>query len=279
MSATPAEVDAPVRADQGPVLPQREGLPALPEDLRPDRGGPPLPRPARRALEQDPPAGHRGEPERLRRRDRGLLQRQRAAVLAARAARPRGGPEQEAGRRARGQAARRGRREAGRRSPRSSPTTRPPRSRAASCSASRRASRTRSSTRPCSPPSRDRSPARSRPTPATTSSGSPRSRKATKQSLEQSKQGIQQLLVSQKQQKELDQFSTNFRNDWRAAHRLRRRTSRSPTAATAASRRRRPRRRCRRARRRRYPASTGANPPALDGTGHQPRRRQRRAAP
>ena len=40
--------------------------------------------------------------------------------------------------------------------------------------------------------------------------------KATKQSLEQSKQGIQQLLVSQKQQKELDQFSTNFRNDWRA---------------------------------------------------------------
>ena len=40
--------------------------------------------------------------------------------------------------------------------------------------------------------------------------------KASKQSLEQSKQGIQQLLVSQKQQKELDQFSTNFRNDWRA---------------------------------------------------------------
>ena len=35
--------------------------------------------------------------------------------------------------------------------------------------------------------------------------------KATKQGLEQSKQGIQQLLASQKQQKELDQFSTTFR--------------------------------------------------------------------
>ncbi len=40
--------------------------------------------------------------------------------------------------------------------------------------------------------------------------------KATKQSLEQSTQGIRQLLVSQKQQKELDQFSKDFRNDWRA---------------------------------------------------------------
>ena len=47
MSATRRRGQAPVRADQGPVVPQREGLPALPEDLRPDRGGPALPRQAR----------------------------------------------------------------------------------------------------------------------------------------------------------------------------------------------------------------------------------------
>ncbi len=41
--------------------------------------------------------------ERLRQRDRGLLQRQRAAVLTARAARPRGDPDQEPGQGARGQ--------------------------------------------------------------------------------------------------------------------------------------------------------------------------------
>ena len=45
--------------------------------------------------------------------------------------------------------------------------------------------------------------------------------KASKQSLEQSKQGIQQLLVSQKQQKELDQFSTDFPQRLARAHRLR----------------------------------------------------------
>ena len=39
---------------------------------------------------------------------------------------------------------------------------------------------------------------------------------ATKQTLEQSKEGIRQLLISQKQQKELDKFTTSFRSKWRS---------------------------------------------------------------
>ena len=90
--------------------------------------------------------------------------------------------------------------------------------------------------------------------------------KASKQTLEQSKQGIQQLLVSQKQQKELDQFSTNFRNDWRARTDCATdyvipdcRNGREPTqTATPAvpPGQKQP-----------VPGSTGAAPPALDGTG------------
>jgi foldase protein PrsA len=90
--------------------------------------------------------------------------------------------------------------------------------------------------------------------------------KASKQTLEQSKQGIQQLLVSQKQQKELDQFSTNFRNDWRARTDCATdyvipdcRNGREPTqTATPAvpPGQKQP-----------IPGSTGASPPALDGTG------------
>jgi foldase protein PrsA len=38
---------------------------------------------------------------------------------------------------------------------------------------------------------------------------------ASKQSLEQSKQGIQQLLISQKQQQSLDSFTKDFREEWR----------------------------------------------------------------
>ena len=174
ISATPRRGRPPVRADQGPVVPEREGLPALPEDLRPDRGGPQVQGPPRRALQQDPHAGHREQPGRLQQRDQEVLRGQRAAVLAARAARPRGDPDKKqddalaAKQRVEGG-------ESGRRSQRTSPTTPPRRSRAASCSASPRASRTRSSTRRCSPRSRRRSPARSRPTPATTSSASRRS--------------------------------------------------------------------------------------------------------
>ncbi len=91
--------------------------------------------------------------------------------------------------------------------------------------------------------------------------------KASKQSLQQSKQGIQQLLVSQKQQKDLDQFSSTFRNDWRA------RTD-CATDYTIAD--------CRNGRdpvatptppvppgqKRPIPGSTGASPPALDGSGN-----------
>ena len=89
---------------------------------------------------------------------------------------------------------------------------------------------------------------------------------ASKQSLKQSSQGIQQLLVSQKQQKELDQFSKNFRNDWRA------RTDCAKDYTIAD---------CRNGREENQaatpplppgqkapiPGATGANPPALDGTG------------
>jgi hypothetical protein len=90
--------------------------------------------------------------------------------------------------------------------------------------------------------------------------------KATKQGLDQSKQGIQQLLASQKQQKELDRFSTNFRNTWRKRTDCANdyvipdcRNGREPTQATTP------------------PAppgqptpikgASGANPPALDGQG------------
>ena len=90
--------------------------------------------------------------------------------------------------------------------------------------------------------------------------------KASKQSLEQSKQGIQQLLVSQKQQKELDQFSTNFRNDWRARTDCAKdytipdcRNGREPTTAATPP--------VPPGQKKPVPGSTGANPPALDGTG------------
>ena len=89
---------------------------------------------------------------------------------------------------------------------------------------------------------------------------------ATKQGLDESKQGIQQLLVSQKQQKELDQFSTNFRNTWRKRTDCAEdyvipdcRNGREPTqAATPAVPPGQPQP---------VPGSSGANPPALDGTG------------
>src|ERR671925_750300 len=38
---------------------------------------------------------------------------------------------------------------------------------------------------------------------------------ASKQSLEQSKEGIRQLLISQTQQKSLDEFTQGFREEWR----------------------------------------------------------------
>ena len=91
--------------------------------------------------------------------------------------------------------------------------------------------------------------------------------KETKQSLEQSQQGIRQLLVSQKQQEELDQFSKTFRNDWRARTDCaddfkiadcRNGREESPTNATPPlpPGQKKP-----------VPGATGAAPPALDGTG------------
>jgi foldase protein PrsA len=90
--------------------------------------------------------------------------------------------------------------------------------------------------------------------------------KATKQALEQSKQGIKQLLVSQKQQKALDQFSTTFRNRWRKRTDCADeyviadcRNGREPTQATPPA--------VPPGQPQPVPGSSGANPPALDGTG------------
>jgi foldase protein PrsA len=90
--------------------------------------------------------------------------------------------------------------------------------------------------------------------------------KATKQGLEQSKQGIKQLLVSQKQQKQLDQFSTNFRNTWRKRTDCAEdfviadcRNGREPTQATTPP--------VPPGQPKPVPGASGANPPALDGTG------------
>ena len=48
------EIKRSFERTQGPVVPEREGLPALPEDVRPDAGGHRLPRALGRAREQDP---------------------------------------------------------------------------------------------------------------------------------------------------------------------------------------------------------------------------------
>jgi foldase protein PrsA len=90
--------------------------------------------------------------------------------------------------------------------------------------------------------------------------------KASKQGLEQSKQGIRQLLVSQKQQKELDNFSTNFRNTWRKRTDCDEefviadcRNGREPVQATTPA--------VPPGQPKPVPGASGANPPALDGTG------------
>jgi foldase protein PrsA len=90
--------------------------------------------------------------------------------------------------------------------------------------------------------------------------------KATKQSLQQSAAGIRQLLISQNQQKKLDQFSKTFRNKWRAKTDCANkyvisdcRNGREETQTTApptAPGQNKP-----------VPGASGANPPALDGTG------------
>ncbi len=85
----------------------------------------------------------------------------------------------------------------------------------------------------------------------------------TKQSLEQSKQGIKQLLASQNQQKKLDSFSSNFRNEWRANTDCATeyvipdcRNGRPPVPEAPAPTGKQP-----------VKGSSGAAPPALDGTG------------
>jgi foldase protein PrsA len=89
--------------------------------------------------------------------------------------------------------------------------------------------------------------------------------KATKQGLQQSAAGIRQLLVSQNQQKKLDQFSKTFRNKWRARTDCAKayvipdcrngREQAQPTPSTVPGQKKP------------VAGATGANPPALDGTG------------
>jgi parvulin-like peptidyl-prolyl isomerase len=90
--------------------------------------------------------------------------------------------------------------------------------------------------------------------------------KATKQSLQQSASGIRQLLISQNQQKKLDQFSKTFRNKWRAntdcakeyviadCRNGREEPQTTPPATTPGQKKP-------------VAGASGANPPALDGTG------------
>jgi foldase protein PrsA len=89
---------------------------------------------------------------------------------------------------------------------------------------------------------------------------------ATKQSLKASAAGIRQLLVSQNQQKKLDQFATSFRADWRAKTdcapkyvipdcrngREESQTAPTPTAP---------------GQKKPIPGANGAAPPATDGSG------------
>jgi parvulin-like peptidyl-prolyl isomerase len=89
---------------------------------------------------------------------------------------------------------------------------------------------------------------------------------ATKQSLQASTAGIRQLLVSQNQQKKLDQFATTFRSDWRAKTdcapdyvipdcRNGREESQTTPPPTVPGQKKP------------IPGAAGAAPPALDGTG------------
>jgi foldase protein PrsA len=90
--------------------------------------------------------------------------------------------------------------------------------------------------------------------------------KATKQTLQQSAQGIRQLLISQKQQKKLDTFSKTFRNKWRSKTDCAKRyvipdcrngrEETQQTAPTTAPGQKKP-----------TAGASGANPPALDGSG------------
>jgi foldase protein PrsA len=87
-----------------------------------------------------------------------------------------------------------------------------------------------------------------------------------KQSLKASTAGIRQLIISQNQQKELDQFATNFRADWRAktdcaegyvisdCRNGREETQTTPPPTVPGQKKP-------------IPGATGAAPPALDGTG------------
>ena len=77
-----------LRGSEEAGLPDRQGLPGVPQDLGHDRGGHPLPREARPAPAEADAEGHRGREEGLRRGHRGVLRQEQEALRAARAPRP-----------------------------------------------------------------------------------------------------------------------------------------------------------------------------------------------
>ena len=77
---------AQLRADARPVVPDQEGIRAVPAHLGSDAGGHRLPRALGRAGNEGPAGGHQRRAGDLRRRRGAVLQGQRGAVLTARAA-------------------------------------------------------------------------------------------------------------------------------------------------------------------------------------------------
>ena len=215
LSATDAEVKRQFEQTKDQSLPERQGLPALPEDVRPDRGGPPLPRPGStcsrtRSASRSPRRAQNvsdGEIEdyyneneqqfsQPERRDlEVILTKSQAKALEAKKAVDGGQKWSAAAKKFSVDPASK---EQGGKLLGVSKGQQDPKFDAAIFAAVQG--------RVAGPVKTDAGYYVFRVTKVT---------KATKQGLEQSKQGIKQLLVSQKQQKELDSFSTNFRNTWR----------------------------------------------------------------
>ncbi|CAA9515533.1 MAG: hypothetical protein AVDCRST_MAG17-2258, partial [uncultured Solirubrobacterales bacterium] len=100
-----------VQRAEAPVVPERPRVPAVPQGLGPDRGGPQVQGQARRALEPGTRGDRQGQGRRLRRRGPELLQQEQGPVRPAGAARHQRRPDRERGRRPQGPQGARGRRE------------------------------------------------------------------------------------------------------------------------------------------------------------------------
>ena len=211
-----ASVKQVLRGPEEAGLPDRQGLPAVPQDLRHDRGGHPLPRQARRSSREAHPEGHRGRHEGLRRGRPGVLRQEQEALRPARAARPARRADQDRGQ---------GRARPSRRSRAAQPwktvvkqysideaskaqggKLRRRRQGPAGQGARRRRVRRRA---------RASSRARSRPSSAGTCSRSRRSRPPRSSRSSRPRDTIKNLLRSQRQQKALDAFIKDFREEYK----------------------------------------------------------------